>query len=461
MRVPSGKRSALARTALALGAAALLFAVAWWHLGRGLERPDEDELFGDETCWVAISILHWGQVTRGDGPAGEGLDPPQWRGRGEWERGVQRTAFGYPSPCLPKLVWGAALELAGFQSASPLVFTAFVQQDVEAARDARKALQPALPIARKIVLALACACTILVAWTARAAVPGVWGWLAAALAAALWLASPIVRSTARDARTDYFMLAFALTALAVALKARRALAGERGAPAQCMWSIALGIVCGLCVASKLNGASLALCIGLWILTLGWPGRAESLGRWLRGSWLALFLAGLAACAVFWFLNPRLHAEPIAGAADILARWRELFAYFRDDWAPRSGTAAAHTPTQSAALFLARTAERDDPWRALTGLPGGALIACTGLAALAWRALRAKHAVERAPARILLVFALVTLAATAAWLPIDWPRYYLTAVPALAIAQAAAQALALRWATLRLQARRLGARSSSA
>jgi hypothetical protein len=459
MSPPTPKRSVRA-LALALAAAALLCAVSWLHLGKGLERPDEDELYGDETCWVAISILHWNQVAHGALPAGAELDPPQWQGRGPWELGVQRTAFGYPSPCLPKLVWGAALDVAGFHTASPLVFTAFVPQDVEGARAARKELESALPVARRIVLGLACVASVLVAGAACAVAPGAWGWLAAVLASALWLASPIVRATARDARTDFFMLACVVAALVLALKARAALAGERGTEAQWGAGLALGLLCGLCVSSKLNGAPLCLCAGAWIVMLG-GRRGAGWACWSRGPGLALLLAALATCAVFWAVNPRLHAEPIAGVADILARWRELFAYFRDDWAPRSGTATAHTPAQSAALFLSRTIERDDPRRARTGLPGGALLACAGLAALAWRAVRAEPDAARAPARVLLAFAVITLAATALWLPIDWPRYYLTAVPALAICQAAACTLALRSAALWLQARRRAARSSSA
>jgi hypothetical protein len=440
---------------LAPAAAVLALLAAWLVLGGRLERPDEDELYGDETCWVAISILHWGQVAHGDPVAGAELDPPRWQGRGRWESGVQRTAFGYPSPCFAKLVWGAALQVAGYRSASPLVFTAFVERDPEGARSARKTLEPALPIARGIVLALACLSTVLVASAARSALPDGWGWLAAALASALWLASPIVRATAGDARTDYFMLAFALAALVFALSARDAIAGRRGLRAQWIAGVALGAACGLCVASKLNGAPVCAAVALWFLILGWPRRAAAKGSLLRGPGVALILAGLTTCAVFWALNPRLHAQPIAGVVDILERWRELFAYFRDEWAPSAGVATAHSLAQSAGMFLQRTLERDDPWRALIGLPGGGILACAGLALLAWRALRARLEPERECARILLTFALVTLAATAVWLPIDWPRYFLTAVPALALAQAAALAWAVRWIVLRMQRARAG------
>jgi hypothetical protein len=439
---------------LALAAALVALLASWLALGGRLERPDEDELYGDETCWVAISILHWRQLVHGDPPAGAELDPPRWQDRGPWERGVQHTGFGYPSPCFAKLVWGAALDIAGFRSASPLVFTVFAQRDLEDARKVRKDLEPALPIARGIVLALACLCTLLIGSVAKTTMAGSWGWLAAALAVALWLASPLVRSTASDARTDYFMLAFELGALALALSRPAALAGRLGSRAQWLLGLSLGLMCGLSVSSKLNGAPLGVCIALWFVVLGWPKRKGALGTLLRGPGLALILAGLTACAVFWALNPRLHAEPIAGVADILARWRELFAYFQDDWAPRSGIATAHTLPQRAVLFASNAFGRDDAWHALAGVPGlGAFLACAGLALLALRALRANSDAEQERAQILLAFALVTLAATVAWLPIDWQRYYLTAAPALAIAQALALASAIRWIARRVRASR--------
>jgi len=298
------------------------------------------------------------------------------------------------------------------------------------------------------VLVCACLCTLLVAWAAWAAQPGVWGWLSALFACALWLASPIVRTTAGDARTDFFMLVFLLAGLCTALATRAALSGRRGLRSLRLCGIALGLLCGLAVSSKLNGAPLGLCIALWMLLLAARAHRMKPMGFVRGPLAALALAGVATCIVFWTLNPRLHAEPIAGVADILARWRELFAYFQDDWAVRSGTATARTLPGGAALFLERTLARDDPWRALTGLGGGILLIVGGLVVLVWRVLRPRDD-DREPALVLLVFVLVTLAATAAWLPIDWPRYYLTAAPALVLLQTlglvtAARAVIRRW-----------------
>ena len=444
---PAPRTLAARRTALRdLLVAALVFALAWWTLAPAdPSRPDEDGLYGDETCWVAISIQHWAQLVDGAPPAGAQLDPPRWREEGAWARGVQRTAFGYPSPCLGKLFLGAVLSATGFREASPLVFTVFLQHDVEGGRAARAALEPALPIARRVVLAFAALATVLLFFVARAALPGGWGWLVALLACTLLLASPIVRETAGDVRTDWFMLAFVLAAVLATLKARGALAGRRGRKPLLLAGLGLGLLAGLAVASKLNGGLIVLCVVGWVLLLRRRGGA---GIRARGATLgALALAGVATCAVFWALNPRLWAEPFGGVADILARWRELFAYFQDDWAVRSGTAVGRTPGESVALFVDRTIHRDDPWHALTGLRGGTLLLLGGLGVLGWRAWIPDPGPDRAlraePARVLFVFVLVFLCGSALWLPIDWPRYFLPAAPCLALLQALALAALVR------------------
>jgi len=99
-------------------------------------------------------------------------------------------------------VWGAVLRRAGFREASPLVFTVFLQHDLEGGRAAREALQPALPIARRVVLAFAALAAVGFFLAARSALPGAWGWLTAALGLVLLLASPIVRSTVGDVPGD-------------------------------------------------------------------------------------------------------------------------------------------------------------------------------------------------------------------------------------------------------------------
>jgi hypothetical protein len=446
------------RALLELALAAVLLAGAWVVLGAVAtwQHPDRT----DEPEWVAISILHTDQLVHATAPAGAELDPPEWREGNAWRRGVQRTMFGYPNPCLPKLVWGGLLHAAGFDQASPLVFDVFERADPAAGARAQRALDPALPLARRVVLALACLSAVLVFFAARAALPGGWGWLCAALAYGLWFASPLVRTTATYVRTDFFMLPFVLGALLLALGGGRSLAGERGAGRQALLGLLLGLLCGLAVASKLNGALVCVCVAAWIPLAWWrarglPGRAS----W-RGPVLALGLAGATSFAVFYALNPRLWGDPLGGVQDILARWERMLGFFQETWSQRTGVAIAQTLPERAALFVDRTLTRDDPWRALTGLPGGGALMLGGLALLAWRALRPGSTYELGAsgrsAQTLLGFALVFALGTALWLPIDWARFWLPVAPVVVVLEALCLAWLTRQAWERLLHRRAGA-----
>lgn len=432
-----------ARRVLRAGLLAVgLLALAWLALGRLAVWEHRDRT--DEPEWIAISILHWDQLVSGGPPAGAELDPPEWQDGGPWRRGVQRTMFGYPNPCLPKLVWGGLLHARGFHEASPLVFDVFERADPVAGARAQQALDPAQPLARRVVLALACLSAVLVFFAARAALPGAWGWLAAALAYGLWLASPLVQGTATYIRTDFFMLPLVLAALLLALGAAGSMAGRRGLARQLAVGLLLGLLCGLAVASKLNGALACACVALWIPLAWWRARGDGAAVGWQGPVLALLLAGVTSFAVFYALNPRLWGDPVGGVTDILARWERVMGFFQERWSQRTGVAVARTPGERVALFVDRTLTRDDPWRALTGLPGGAALMLGGLGILAWRALRpgstsALGASGRS-ALTLLVFALVFATGTALWLPIDWERFWLPVAPVVVLLEG----LALAW-----------------
>jgi hypothetical protein len=407
-------------------------------------RPREREraLQSDEPEWIAISILHWRQLALGEGPAGAELDPPERAGDGPWKRGVQRTTFGYMNPCLPKVVWGAALAAAGHREASPLAFQVFQRGDALAGQGARDALLPAAPVARAIVVALSAACAVLVAFAARALVAPergeVAGWAAAALAYALWLASPLVRNTSGYIRTDYFMLPFCLTALVVVLARPDVAGGARGARAQRLAGLALGLLAGLAVSSKLNGTLVCAAIAAW-LPLAWAcAPREARPSFAAGPLAALAIAGVACCALFYALNPRLWLDPIGGAADVLARWQKLIASFQDNLAPRTGVEVARTLPERASLFVRKFFARDDPLAALARFPIGGLAAAAGAGWLALRARRGDGA-SRARAGIALAFCAIFVAGTIAWLPLDWERFYLTALPCVVLLESVALA----------------------
>jgi hypothetical protein len=389
----------------------------------------------DEVEWVAISILHWRQVTRGGPPAGAELERGAWRDAGPWRSGAQRTMFGYPSPNLPKLVLGAVLAAGDRRSADPIVFDVFEQFDPAAGAAAARDLEPAARIARRVVFAAFALCATLLALIACELLPGARGWCCAFLTLLLWFASPVTRASATFIRSDYFMLACVLGALLYALRARDVLAGARGTRGQQLAGAKLGLLCGLAVASKLNGVLLAPVVALWILASWWRAPRAQRTPFLRGPLPALALAGLTTCAVFYALHPRLWSEPIAGARDVLERWRDFREFLYVDWAPRADLAVAHDFGQGWNLFVRGLFAREDPWRALIGVPGRWLSLPVGLILLTYSALRRfpagdLRATDPRDALTLALAAAITALGTALWLPIDWPRYW---IPAAALA----------------------------
>jgi hypothetical protein len=417
-----------------------LFAVSLAALSAVRVRDHEEQLGSDEPEWIAISILNWNQLVHGAPPAGAELKPPE-PGEGPWELGVQGTTFGYMNPCLPKLVWGGVLAAAGHTQASPYAFQSFYKLEPREQGPAWLALRAPMPLTRRVVLVLAALSGALLFCVARSAVGGGRaGWWAGGAALALWIASPLVQRTATYIRTDHFMLPFVLALWWWTLARREALAGALGTrPALVAGAVAGGLG-GLATSSKLNGALALVAFGLAALLLwlarppeAWP--RPPLGRVLG----AVALAAAVSFGVFWLLNPRLWSGPIEGLQDVLARWDRLMGFFQDEWAPRTGVAVAHTRGESVALFVERTLARDEPLAA-HGLPGGALWIVLGLAALAACALGRgplahAAAAARGTAAVSLVFVLALTLGTALWLPLDWERLFLPAVPALAIAGA--------------------------
>jgi hypothetical protein len=404
----------------------ILLALALLALACGLafatrERRHEGRLGSDEPEWIAISILHWQQLAGGAPPAGAELDAPEERSDNPWKQGVQRTTFGYMNPCLPKLVWGGALVVAGHSEASPRAFQVFHRDDPQAGKAAQSALLPAEPLARRVILALSALSAVLLFFCARELVPGRAGALAGLAALAAWFATPLVQSTSNYLRTDHFMLPFCLAGLLVALRRPRATLA---------WGASLGLACGLAVSSKFNGGLLCAATAAWAAL----AVRRDPSQWKRAT-LALGLAALLTVTCFYALNPRLWGEPLVGVQDMLSRWDKLLAYFQDELAPRTGVAVARTLPERVALF-ARTFAGGG---FVLGYAGAMLATC-GLALLAWRAAKGcSHA------QATLAFAVIFVIGTIAWLPLDWERFYLTATPALVLLQVAPLAYAAeRW-----------------
>jgi hypothetical protein len=436
------------RAVLVVSAVFLLILAA---LSRGARLANAEALLSDEPEWIAISILHWRQSVLGEPPAGAELDPHEERYGTPWRRGVHRTTFGYMYPGLPKWILGGVLSAAGHREARPEVFTILGRGDPPRMLAARVELLPAVPLTRRVVLvtaALACTCFV---FAVRRLRDGSAGWVLALVCGALLVSSPLVRNTSTYIRTDWFMMLPALASLWWALRRQGELAGERGRAGQLQVGASLGLLSGLAVSSKLNGAMVGLCVAAW-LVLAWLGRrdARTTAEFVRGPLCASLLAGAVCALVFYAFNPRLWSEPLEGVRDILARWDALLRYFQDEVAPGDGVEVARSVPERLALFLDRTTGRDDAWRALTGLPGGTLLAALGLGTLAWRARGLGRGDSGARcAAMALGYCCVTLAVTALWIPLDWERFYLTAAPPMALLQGCAlllvaETLRTRW-----------------
>lgn len=381
----------------------------------------------DEVEWTAIAILHWQQLAHGAPPGGLEFEDEARRAAGPWRSGAQRTLFGYPSANLPKLVWGAVLDLAGEREADAIVFDVFEQLDRERGARAERELARAVRIARGVTFAVSALAGALLMLLARELCPGRRGWACAWIALALWLATPAVRASATFVRGDAFLLAATLAALLAALRWRTALRGARGPRALFGASALLGLAAGLAVSAKLNGVLVVPVLAAWL------GYARPAGARACTGAAAAFTAALTLS--FLALHPYLWDAPLAALVDTLGRWRWMRDFLREDWALRARLVAPQDFGEGWNLFVQRLCVREDPWRSLCALPLRPLVLPLALLAASWTALRAEDERERAGARLLAFTAAVFALGTAAWLPIDWSRYWLSALVAATLLEA--------------------------
>ncbi|MCK6447633.1 MAG: hypothetical protein L6Q99_14670 [Planctomycetes bacterium] len=435
---PAGgtRRRCAARLAVAsLGALAAWLVLLVWPLDPR-DPTDEHE-------WTAISIAHFGQVFADRTPPGAAPDEPEWRA------GVQATTFGATNPCFAKLVLGAVLWSSGFRDVEPEVFQRFARTAPDGGRAARTRLEPAIERARAVVRIAAALCAGLVALVAFefasgfAGAPGFGaGFVSVFAAVVAWSAFallPLFRAWGGFVRTDFFMLACALGVVAAALACRDTLGGERGLAKRWLAASALGGLAGCAVASKFNGAPAALVVAAAVVAAHCAARERrGLGE-LLGS---LALAAVACVFVVWLLDPVLWRDPLGELRAILAFWDEHMRY-QQGRAAAQGLATADGPLASLRFALVRLFTRDEPIAALTGHAWGWPLALAGLVVLARAAWRRSFAAQVALAHVVLFGGV-----TAAWIPLDWDRYFLPLVALVAWLEAAALAELVRFALRR-------------
>jgi hypothetical protein len=450
-RFPNRRRGS-ARVLLALA----LFLIAFFALrSTSLDRS----LGSDEPEWIAISILHWNQLTRST-PADPIPQPIQHpiqhtdepdASDNPWKSGFQIVDFGWKNPCLPKLILGATLAALGHRQASPLVFERFHTDNPQQGLAARAELLPAKPAASRVVLGFSALCAVCLFFISAQ----VGGLTAGALAFSAWIFTPLVRTWANYVRTDLFMIAFSLMALATALCLRKALSGRAGAGRQALAAAALGLLAGAVVSSKFNGGPVCLAVALWTAGLWWSARAEHGLSFARGVLPAWLCAGLAAALVFFATNPVLWRDPLGEFSSLVRFWGPHMVW-QQDRAESYGVLVSRTLPDKIDLALLRALGRDEPLRALLHLRGGALVLVAGLGWLVARCLRrgdASAVEDSERAFVLLAFVLVFAAGTTVWLPMDWDRYFFPYVVCMIALEAVALA-ALFHAGLSFARRRL-------
>lgn len=430
-------------------AIALAFASVWALIGLTRARQFDGRWNSDEPEWVAISILHWRQLTHGGQPAGADLQEKlveAHRSEHPWAQGVHSTMFGHMNPGLPKVALGAALSARGFREASPYVFQVFNRDEPSLGARAHAELFPARETAVLVVSLFAAASGVLLMLAMRSWNTGAAGWIAAGVAAALWIAAPIVRHTSHYIRTDHFMLPWCVAALAYALRRVDALDGSRGARKTHEAALVLGALSGLAVASKLNGALLGFTVAAWFVVLQLRARGvRSLAR-RDGPLAAAALAGGVATAVFVLFNPRLWTEPVVGVRDMLARWSVYLDKEKERW----GFGEERSTLEGLRFFTRELFERTDAPGEIGGAWLSAALTLAGAGLLATRAFSRNTCRERASrATIVLAYCAVMLLGGALWMPWSVGRFYLPTTPCLVVLQACAvawafDAAARRW-----------------
>ncbi len=415
-----------------LGAAALFaFALAWFVLAR--DRDLDGQFLIDEAEWIGMGVVSYGLATTGTVPdSGATAQELELGAADPWRSGISESTFGWMNPVYPKLALGAVAHAAGVEQVSRDLYPRFYGVRNETAlsgrRAARNDLLPALFPSRVLIAVLAAGIALALFALARMA-GGTWSGIGAY---GLWLASPTAREVAVYVRTDLAPMLFGLAALWWFLIHWRSAIGARDCKHQFASCLILGGLCGLAVGSKLNGALVSFAVPLWFvhgIRIAGPTTVVALWRGLLG----LCLVGASCAAVFWLSLPALWGSwPWNSLPDLFQRWDASFVF----QVRKSGEAVPRDWYDRIALVAQRALFDQEPLRQATGLWLGLPLAALGLMRLIYQALRAQ-ALQGRIAGTLLLYLVVVLAGTTAWLPMDRDRFYQPLLPWIVVLEAVA------------------------
>jgi 4-amino-4-deoxy-L-arabinose transferase-like glycosyltransferase len=319
--------------------------------------------------------------------------------------------FGWPAPPIGKYLMGASLRLREESLASSLAAVRWSTYDRPIIASMASGQIPPVNVlvSARLPMAILGAATCLVVFAIGKTA---WGTRAGLIAAALLALNPLMLTCCRRAMIDAPAIFF--SSLAILLCARLpAVSGNHVLVRAC----GIGAAIGLALASKLNAlATAAACLAIIVLI---PPRGGAGVRRLA----AAGIAAIVAAAVFVAVNPYLYADPVGRAWSMLT-----FRYYE----PVIVSLGAKAALVARRVLLGETDPTGTTYltlRSLVGLPLEWALIPAGCAALAGSIRRVTDAGRSNAAGLaVLVWWGATLAAIVWWLPQDWERYYLPALP---------------------------------
>lgn len=381
---------------------------------------------------LAVFLLSTGDLYRQSRVVGLHVDEPRMLNRGFMAGRLYReyVTTGVASdewlseiwqprkPPLGNLIIGAGLWLGGATPpATPYEYDWLKDERWNAARGQVPAPE-VLYAGRRLVPAFAGAAAVAIfSLTSMAA-----GIPAGLAAAALFHWNPVVETYGARALADLPMVAFALLALWY-LACRVAAGWTAALRAVIPRAAMLGFLIGVASAIKQNGAVMA-CVA--VATFGvWA--AASHGRELTRALLVSAVVLVVSYGVYVAVNPILYSAPVTLSLAQVKAWNLKFVGHAT---ARPESALRDLPARVLAVAWVMAGNRfatlPFPW--LTGVLAGIGVVALGV--------RARAAGPWSGPCVLLLWSVVTVGVIAAWIPLDWDRYYL---PVIAVASVLAGA----------------------
>lgn len=440
------KGTVLGTLSISLG----LFVLGYWLLIPQLPVTGDNGYHGDEGRWIAAGDYYFQQffVER------------------DWSYSTWSDdrfgPFGTRNPVVGKYIIGASLYLHGVGGRYTTLPTYDFQHDF-----AWNITQGNVPPIDELVAArcpiawMGIFSGVLVFLLARELSSS---WLIGLCAAVLFIFDPLVLYSSHRAMVDIPALFFSLIALRMALEMYTNICSGRQRQAM-LWSLGLGISCGLSVGTKLNASLIIVVCGLWgVANLIWlysercviptsrhrvvetikvylnclsrALRQDKRPVWHTVTSVALFT--LIAMAIFLALNPFLYPHPIQNTwhliefGQIVADYEVPADQRLETWAQRWSNLF------EAGLKRSGVFKRwfEWPWidKILVYL---GMLMCVRMIAQQGQ----KSALRRNLAWFMIWFA-VEMAGILYWTPFDWWRWYLPLEPCWAILEGNGIALML-------------------